>query len=111
MDLFTVASVTDSGRMDHGEYRSDFMSNLSMAIRTFNFVVSDMIFMHELRGIFRVQYFEFTMALETLPLRNMTITLNHIDMTLFTDDPPGDILPMVKIPSFDIDVSFGLNVA
>jgi hypothetical protein len=82
-----------------------------MATHTFNLVVGDMIFMHELRRIFRVQYFGFTMALETLPLRDMSISLNDMNVALLAGDPPGDIPPVIEIPALDVDVAFGLNVA
>jgi len=82
-----------------------------MAIHTLDFVVGDMIPMHELRGIFRVQYFGFTMALETLPLGDMTISLNDMNMAPLAGDPPGDIPPVIEIPALHVDVAFGLNVA
>jgi hypothetical protein len=111
VDLLTVAFVTDGRRMEHCEYRPDFVLNLSMTIHTLDFVVGDMVLMHELRGIFGVQYFGLMMALETLSLRDMAISLNDMNVAPLAGDPPGDIPPVIEIPALDIDVAFGLNVA
>jgi len=51
------------------------------------------------------------MALETFPFRHMPIPSNNINMALFAGYPPCDILPMIKTPTFDLDVSFGFDVA
>jgi hypothetical protein len=73
-------------------------------------MISDMFFVHELRGIFGIQYFRLTMTLETLPLRDMAVSLNNIDMALLTGHPSGNILPVIKIPSFDLDIPFGFDM-
>jgi hypothetical protein len=41
----------------------------------------------------------------------MAIPLNYADMAPLTDDPPCNILPMIKIPTFDFNISFGLEMA
>jgi hypothetical protein len=110
MDLLAVTLIANGGRMNKGENRSDLMPNLSVAICAFDLMISDMFFVHELRGIFGIQYFRLTMTLETLPLRDMAISLNNIDMALFTVHPSGNILSMIEIPTFDLNVSFGLDM-
>ena len=87
------------------------MPNGSMAICAFDLMIGDMILMHELRGIFGAQYFRFIMTLDTFPFRDMTVPLNDIDMALLTGHPSCNILPMIEIPAFDLDVPFGLDVA
>jgi hypothetical protein len=106
-----MALITNSGRVDKGEDRSDLMSNVRVTICAFDLVVGHMILMHELRGILGVQYLRFTMALETLPLRNMAIALNNVDMALLTGHPSGDIFSMVETPAFDFNVPLGFDMA
>jgi hypothetical protein len=74
-------------------------------------MVGDMFFMHDLRGIFGTQYHRFFMAFYTLSLRDMAVSSYHIDMTLFTSHTSCNIFSMIKIPSFDLDIPFGLDVA
>jgi hypothetical protein len=74
-------------------------------------MISDMVFMHELRGIFSAQYFGSLMALETLALWDMAISLHDIEMTFLTSHPSGNVLSMIEIPAFDFNIPFGLNVA
>src|SRR4030042_2572492 len=70
-----------------------------------------MIFVHELRGILISQYFWFIITLETPSLREMAVPSYHIDMTLFTSHTSCNILSMIKAPTFDFNVPFGLDVA
>jgi len=51
------------------------------------------------------------MTLETLSLRDMAVPSYHIDMTLFTSHTSCNILSMIKAPTFDFNVPFGLDVA
>jgi hypothetical protein len=69
-----------------------------------------MSFMHELRGIFGPQYRRFMMAFHTFSLWDMAIPLNHTEMTFLTGHPSRNILPMIEIPAFDLDVPFRLDV-
>jgi hypothetical protein len=55
MDLLAMALVTNSRGMNKSEDRSDFMPYVSVAICAFDLVIGDMIFMHELRGVFGAQ--------------------------------------------------------
>jgi hypothetical protein len=41
----------------------------------------------------------------------MTIPLNNVDMAPLTDDPSGNILPVIEIPPLDFDISFGFDMA
>jgi hypothetical protein len=50
-------------------------------------------------------------ALETLPFWDMTISLDNINMALFARNSPCNILPMIKIPTFDFDIPLRFDVA
>jgi hypothetical protein len=41
----------------------------------------------------------------------MTISLNDMNMALLAGAPPGDILPVIEIPTLDLDISFRFDVA
>jgi hypothetical protein len=82
-----------------------------MTISTFHLVIRNMLSVHEERGIFRIQNFGLFMALEAFPLRDMTIPLNHIDVTLLTGHPPFNVPPMIEVPTLDLDISFRFDVA
>jgi hypothetical protein len=110
MDFLAVALITNRGGMDKGENRSDLMPNITVAICAFDLVVGNMILMHELRGIFGPQSLGFFMTLSTFPLRDMTISLNDINMAFFAGYPSCNILPMIEAPTFNFNVSFGLNM-
>jgi hypothetical protein len=111
MDFLAMAPITHGRGMDHREDGTNFMPNVRMAIGAFDFMIRDMILMHELRGILSGQQFRLIMALDTLPFRNMTIPLNDVDMAPLTDNPSGNILPVIEIPPLDFNISFGLNMA
>jgi len=110
MDFLAMALVTHGGGMDHREDGTNFMPNVRMAIGAFDFMVGHMISMHELRGIFGAQYFWLIVALNTFPLRNVTIPLNNTDMAPLTGNPSGNILPVIEIPPLDFNVSFGFDM-
>jgi len=111
MHILAVAHVTNSGDMDKGEDWPDLVPDSAVAVSTFDLTIRHMFLMHEGRGMLGIQYFGFIMALKTLPLRDMTISLNDMNMALLAGDPAGDILPVIEIPALDVDVAFGLNVA
>jgi hypothetical protein len=111
MNLLGMALITYGGRVHKGEDRPDFMPNLSVAICTFDLMVGDMFFVHEWGGIFGIQYLRFFIAMETFPLRDMAISSNDIDMTLFTGHPSRNILPVIEAPAFDLDIPFRFNMA
>jgi hypothetical protein len=70
-----------------------------------------MFFMHKLSSILIGPHFSFFMALETLSLRDMPITLNDIQMARLTSHSSGNIFPMVETPTFNFNVPFGFDVA
>ena len=74
-------------------------------------MIRDVIPMKRLRGVFCHEYLRFIMAFEALSLRHMVIPLNHTEMTLLAGNPAINILTMVEIPTFNIDVAFGCNMA
>ena len=74
MHFFAMAPITNGGGMDKCENRSNLMPNVSMATRTFDFVLGDMILVHEFRSILGPQYFGFVMTLSAFPLGDMTIS-------------------------------------
>ena len=82
-----------------------------MAIRTFDLMVGDMLLMHELSGIFGRKDLGFIMALDAFSLRDMAIPSNHIAMAPLALHPSCNILSVVKIPAFDLDIPFGLRMA
>jgi hypothetical protein len=74
-------------------------------------MIRDMILVQSLRGVLGRQQLGFIVALHTFSFRNMAIALDDAEMTFFTRHTPGNIFSMIKVPSFNIDVSFRLNVA
>jgi hypothetical protein len=73
-------------------------------------MVGDMFLMHELGGILRAQYDRLIMAFTTFPLGDMAIPPHNTEMTFLTSHPSGDILPMIKIPTFDFNIPFGFDM-
>jgi len=51
------------------------------------------------------------MTLEALPFRDMAVPSYHIDMTLFTGNASCNIFSMIEVPTFDLNVPFGFDVA
>jgi len=83
---------------------------MGVAIRTFNLMIGDMILMHELRGIFCSQYCRLIVALNTFSLRHMGVSLNDINMALFTGHASRYVLPVIEVPAFDFDVPLRLEM-
>jgi hypothetical protein len=50
------------------------------------------------------------MAFNTFSLWDMAIALNHAEMTFLTGHPSGNILPVIEVPAFDLDIPFRLNM-
>jgi hypothetical protein len=82
-----------------------------MAMRAFDLMIRDMIFVLELRGVLGAQDLGFVMTLDTLSFRYVAVPLDHIEMTLLTGHPSFDVFPMVETPTLDFDVSLRLEVA
>jgi hypothetical protein len=110
MDLFAMAPIANGGRMDGGENRADLMADMSMAIRTFDFVVGHMILMHELRGIFGRQNIRFVMALNAFSFGDMAVSLNDMDMASFAGDASGNIFTVIETPALHVDIPFRFNM-
>jgi hypothetical protein len=51
------------------------------------------------------------MALHTFSLWDMAVPLNNTEMAFLAGHPPRDILPVIEAPAFDLDVTFGLDMA
>jgi hypothetical protein len=50
------------------------------------------------------------MTLQAFPFWDMTIALNHIHVAMLTLYSSLNILSMIEIPSFNINIPFGLNM-
>jgi hypothetical protein len=111
MNFFYVTFIAIAGKMDQGRDLSDLMLNGGVTIWTFDLVVGDMFFMQDLRGILSAHNFRLVMALDTFSLWYMAIPLNYTEVTFFTGHPSCNILTMIEIPSLDLNVPFGLDVA
>ena len=74
-------------------------------------MIGDMFLMDELRGILRDQDNRLIVAFDTLSLRHMGIPLNDTEMTFLASNPSRDILLVIEIPAFNIDIAFGLDMA
>jgi hypothetical protein len=110
MDLLAVAPITKGGVMGKSWNLSDLMSKGGMAIRAFDLAIGYMLLMQDLRGILGAYYYRFIMTLETLPFRDVGVTLNNIEMALLTSHPSRNVLAMIEAPTLDLNVSFGLDV-
>jgi hypothetical protein len=97
--------------MGEGGDLANLMPQRRVAIGAFDLVVGDMFFMHKLRGIFRSQEDRFIMTFDAFPFGDMAIPLYHAEMALLAGDPPGNILFVIEVPTFDFDISFRLHVA
>ena len=51
------------------------------------------------------------MALDALPFWNVAVSLQDAEVASFARNPSRDIFSVIKVPSFNVDVSFRLNVA
>jgi hypothetical protein len=111
MDVFTMAAVAHRRTMNGGEDRTDLMSDMGVAIGTFDLVIRHMILVQELRRVFGRQEFRLIMALDAFSLRHMTVPLNDVRMASLTGDASGNVLPVIEIPSLDFDISLGFNMA
>jgi hypothetical protein len=87
------------------------MPNGGMAIGTFDLTVSDMLLEHGLGAMFHAQNFSFFVALKALSFRNMAVSYNHIHMAPLAGYPSRNILAVIEVPAFDLNVSFGFDVA
>jgi hypothetical protein len=81
-----------------------------MTTGAFYLMVRDMVLVQTLGGILDGQQLWFIVALNTFSFRNMAIALHDTEVTFFTRHTPGNIFLVIKVPSFNVDVSLRLNV-
>jgi hypothetical protein len=111
MRLLAVTSIAVGGGVRNGRNLADLVPERGMTGDTFDLVIRYMFPVERLRGIFGDKNLRFVMAFKAFSLRHMGISLNDTEMTLFARNPSLDILPVIKIPAFDIDIAFGCNMA
>ena len=111
MGLFAVASIAIGGGMSNRRNLADLVPERRMTGDTFDLVIRYMFSVERLRGILGDKDLRFVMAFKALSLRHMGIPLNDTEMTLLARNPSLDILAVIEIPAFDIDIAFGLNMA
>jgi hypothetical protein len=111
MDFFAVASVAIAWEMGHRRDHPDLMLDGIMTIGAFDLVFRDVLLVKKGRGEFGAHNLRFIVTFHTLPFRDMAVPLDDAEMALFAGNSPGNVLPVIETPSFDLDVSFGLNVA
>jgi len=81
-----------------------------MTIGTFNFMVGDMFFMHERFSVLCSQQALVLMTLKTFPFGHVAIALKNMNMTLLTSNPSGNILSVIEIPTFHLNIPFGFDM-
>ena len=111
MGILAVTFVAIRRGMGDRRNLADLVTKRRMAGRTLDLMIRDVVLMKGLRRVFCHEYLGFVMAFKTLSLRHMGIPLNHTEMTLFASDPSFNILPMIKTPAINCDISLGLDVA
>jgi len=111
MGIFAVASVAIGGGMGDRWNLTDLVPQRRVAGGTFDLMIRHMFLVKGLRRIFRREYFRFVMAFNTLSLGHMGIPLNHTEMTLLAGDTSFNIFLMIEIPTLDVDIAFGGDVA
>jgi hypothetical protein len=111
MHFFVVAPITIGRNVGEGRDLTNLMPQRRVATGTFDLVVGDMFFVHELRGIICGQEDRLIMTFYAFPLRDMAISLDDAEMAFLAGDPPGNILFVIEVPALDFDISFGLHVA
>ena len=111
MGIFGVTSVAIGGGTGDRWNLTDLVPQRRMAGSTFDLMIRHMFSVEGLGAVFGNENFWFVMALQTLSLRHMGIPLNHTEMTLLAGDPSFNIFPMIEIPTLDVDIAFGGDVA
>jgi len=110
MHFFAVASIAEGGWMSQGWDLPNFVTQSGMTVGTFDLMIGDVFLMEHLRSIFCAQKNGLVVALDAFSLRDVSIPLNHADMTFLTSDPSFNILPVIETPVFDLDVSLRLKM-
>lgn len=73
-------------------------------------MIGDMLLMHELRRVLRTQENRLVVAFDTLSLRHMAIPLNDTEMAFLASHPSRDILFVIEVPAFDLNIPFRLDM-
>jgi hypothetical protein len=109
--ILAVAFIAIGRGMTNRRNLADLVPEGRMTRGTFDLMIRHVVSMKGLRGIFCNKDFRFVMAFKTFSLRHMGIPLNHTEMTLLARNPSLDILAVIEIPPFDVDIAFGCNMA
>jgi len=81
-----------------------------MTVGTFDLVIGDVFLVKNLGGVFRTENDGLIMAFDTFSFGNMSIALNHAEVTCLTGHPSFNIFPMVEAPISDFNVSLRFEV-
>ena len=73
-------------------------------------MIRDMLLMYELGGIFRAQEDRLIVTFDTFSLRHMAIPLNDAEMAFFASHPSRDVLFVIEVPAFDLNIPFRLDM-
>ena len=87
------------------------MPDLCVAAVTLDLMIGDMHAVHKFRGILRRQEFWLVVTLDAFIVRDGAIPLVDPLMTLHTEDPSLDVLPVVESHPFDLEIAFWLHMA
>lgn len=71
----------------------------------------DMILMYKFGSILCAQNNRLIMTFKTFSLRYMTVPLNHAEMAFLASHPSRDILLVIEVPAFDLNIPFRLDMA
>ena len=110
MHLLAVTPVTDRRRMSKGENGSNLVPDMGVAIRAFNLMIGDMVFVDVLGSVFCRQDCRLIVALHTFSLRHVGVPLNNIGMALLAGHTSRDVLSMIEVPACNLDVSLRLDM-
>jgi hypothetical protein len=111
MGILAMAAIAVGGGVRDRRDLANLMLERGMARDTFDLMVRYMVSVDELGGVFGDNDFRFVVAFQALSLRDMGIPLNHAEMTLLASNPSVDILPVIKVPTLDVDIAFGCDMA
>ena len=109
--ILAVAFIAIGRSMSNRRNLADLVLERRMTRGTFDFMIRHVFSVKRLRRIFCNKDFRFVMAFNAFSLRHMGIPLNHAEMTLLARNPSLDILSVIEIPTLDIDITFGCDVA
>ena len=111
MGILAMAFIAIGGSMRDRRNLADLMHQRCVAGNTLYLMIGHMYSVEGWRAIFCHEYLRFVMAFKALSLRHMGIPLNHAEMALLAGNPSLDVLAVIEIPTFDIDIAFGCYMA